>query len=298
MNQKNDINTIFLLGVLPRSGTNYIFRSILSHPEILQTSQPGEDYLLMSSDTMISFVDQVSAKWSPNWDGLDKNLQYNKLQNHLTESLIKYLQPALNYKPSKYIMTKTPQTFGLKNWDTLFPTSKLILVIRDGKDVIESGVRSFKWNYVGSMKKYAESLDRISTFISNQSPNDFCLLKYEEFKKDPKAQLERVYKYLDLDPQLVDFDKIGDMPIYGSSKNIDEKSGEFKWVVSNENKSKSKKLPWHPLMVKRYQRICSKAITEFGYSKESSFSDEAKSFKALKKYLRAELREIKRRIFY
>lgn len=290
-------NHIFLFGVMPRSGTNFIFRTILKHPAVKIAKPPGEDYLIYGIEHLDQYLEKVNSKWSSNWNGMNKELQVAKLRLSLVSGLYSYLQKDIDLDNNNYTISKTPRTDGLSNFRKYFPHSKLIILIRDGRHIIQSGVKSFKWMYIHSMMEYNESLKRIKSFIGEKPDNDYCLIKYEEFIKNPTLELKKIFKYLDLNDDTYDFSMINKMPVYGSSEQIDN-SGNFIWKVKEKAISNNslKKIDWHPLMNKRYNKICSEASRSFGYNVDLHSYD--KSITALFKYLREELRELKRRLFY
>lgn len=290
-------NLLFLFGVLPRSGTNFVFKSILLHPDINKSFHPGEDYILSQSQHLKLYVDKLVDKWSPRWEGTDRVVQKKRILDNLSKAHYNYLKQDDNIK-AKYIFTKTPSTEGIENLSMLFPESKAIFLVRDGKSLIRSGVKSFIWTYIDSMKKYAQSLSRIKSIVSQDNHKNCLVINYEKFCSNPEKELKSIYNFLELDPSSINYSQVSQMPVLGSSDHIDDKTGKFKWVVSNESSStkpKFKKLEWHPLMLKRYNSIC-KIASEFGYDDSNVSFDN--SFKAFIFYIREELREIKRRLFY
>ena len=298
MEIKQRTNIAFLLGVMPRSGTNYIFRAILHHPLIDKVVPPGEDYLLYGSNYLWEFIDKVQSKWSNNWEGMDRLKYRQRLVNSLQSGLAQYLLPKNeSYKEGKYFFTKTPRTDNLNTFKELFPDSKLIIVVRDGKQIVTSGVKSFKWTYIKSMKEYSESLQRIIAFINHNPPESYCVVKYEKFCQNPELEIKKILNYLELDVNLYDFSLISEMPVLGSSNEVNDQTGDFEWKVVEKTKVKPyKPIKWHPLLFWRYRQICGNFTSFFGY--EDNDYQAQYSMKSMGKYFRAELRQLKIKLFY
>jgi hypothetical protein len=61
-------NPIFIHGILPRSGTNYLWDLLLLHPDASPPVVPvREDLFLNHSDHLIAFTSAVQSSWDPAW---------------------------------------------------------------------------------------------------------------------------------------------------------------------------------------------------------------------------------------
>ena len=59
---------IFIHGILPRSGTNFLWDLLLLHPDCCRGREPvNEDLFLDQSDHLVAFSDAVRAIWDPRW---------------------------------------------------------------------------------------------------------------------------------------------------------------------------------------------------------------------------------------
>lgn len=57
---------IFIHGILPRSGTNFLWDLLRLHPDCAPARVPvDEDWFLAHSDHLVHFVDDVGAAWDP-----------------------------------------------------------------------------------------------------------------------------------------------------------------------------------------------------------------------------------------
>ena len=58
---------LFLLGVSPRSGTNYLSDLVGLHPRCAVIRGIWEDFLLAEFDHLESYVEEVAGNWQPRW---------------------------------------------------------------------------------------------------------------------------------------------------------------------------------------------------------------------------------------
>lgn len=57
---------ILVLGIMPRSGTNYLYDLLLTHADCTASRVP-EDFLVAQAHWLNGYVEAVHGKWSPRW---------------------------------------------------------------------------------------------------------------------------------------------------------------------------------------------------------------------------------------
>lgn len=227
-------NCLFIIGICPRSGTNFLYNLLIRHPDCAPSIRGGQDNLLYKIHLLREYSKGTESYWKDHWGQSEPALKQS-----LSKGILDYLVPDEEEGKAKVHVTKTPHTFNLKTFFEFFPDCKLIITLRNGQDAIESGMRSFPWNYDDSCKMYKESADRILEFVKdNPDHPQLHVVKYETLVKEGSDALEQVLKFSDLDPERYDFKHLTDMPVYGSS-NVKKKSGAEKvhWepVKKDEN---------------------------------------------------------------
>lgn len=131
---------IFIIGITQRCGTNFLYDLLRLHPDCGAPSLIWEDYLAANSDLLDSYVNSVSKLWARSLgDGLK-----DELYRHLGDGLISFLTEQID---TKRVLTKTPSIRNLGNFFKLFPHARLLILIRDGRAVVESSVKSFDEGY-------------------------------------------------------------------------------------------------------------------------------------------------------
>ena len=206
---------IFVLGILHRSGTNFLRDLLCEHPDCAMVQQIGEDYLLAHADILEDYVDKVSRSWNTEWDR--EGLLKHRLQECLAQgsiswlaSITKEVYPAL----SRYLVTKTPSVRHLRG-ASMFPESKVIVLVRDGRAVVESGIRSFGWPFEQAVRAWANAAEVIAEERDRGMP--FLLVRYEDLVQDLRAELQRIFEFLGIDSNQYDFKKAENLPVKGSS---------------------------------------------------------------------------------
>ncbi|MEM9542852.1 MAG: sulfotransferase, partial [Cyanobacteria bacterium P01_E01_bin.42] len=175
---------IFILGTMPRSGTNFLYNLICLHLDC-RGCFIGEDFLVSRSDLLIKYVDSLYQQWPPRWKVRETIGSPNLLCQYIGYSLIEFLNlPAsdLSGSPPKRLVTKTPRIRNIEHFFTLFPHAYLLIIIRDGRSVIESGVKSFNWLYEDSIREWADTAQTVLDFQHDmQNTNHkFLIVRYED----------------------------------------------------------------------------------------------------------------------
>lgn len=261
------------------------------HPDCFGGGPVAEDFLVHASPLLRTYVNSVQANWNPVW-GIDQKVgPPGTLLRDLGEGLRRFLQrqlpgntalqpvappsaPASEKNPPKILLTKTPSVVGAEHFFDLFPDDYLILLVRDGRAVVESGVRSFGWNHEDATRSWASKAKTILALkekYKNKSEK-LLLLKYEDVVKDEKTALLGIFDFLALDPDRFDFDRIKSLGVIGSSETKKE-GGAVHW------RRVEKKQDFNPLgrfshwdrkKHDRFNWLAGHAMTQFGYNLETT----------------------------
>src|SRR4051794_23791905 len=146
------VTPIFLLGILERSGTNYLCDLIRAHPDVGVRRPIWEDKLLRQGQFLKKYVDTVAATWDAHWNVPPD--EPDKLLRLLGSGIEKFITDGAE---TSHVIVKTPSVENLPMFFDLFPDAALIVLVRDGRSVTESGVRSFGWSYPVTMKQWADA---------------------------------------------------------------------------------------------------------------------------------------------
>ncbi len=205
---------IFILGICRRSGTNFLSDLLGLHPECSVVEAPPEDFLLENAGYLQMYADAVGRSWKPKWDP-EGNLK-SLLLTYLTASWIPFLAhlaPSKNSRTPRYVVTKTP---SVKNLDLVsrIPNAKILVLIRDGRDVVASAVSSFDDRFETATQTFAQGARTIVAAKEKNLP--FMLVRYEALCRNLSAEMTKIFAYLDISPELYDFSGAANLPVRGS----------------------------------------------------------------------------------
>jgi hypothetical protein len=275
MNQKNISPTtdhlsykypIFILGITPRSGTNFLFDLLRLHPEIAPPEPIWEDFLLHHIDLLDTYIKEVKKRWDPKWGiiGIEE-----LLYTSLGDSLISFLNLLVK---NKNIVTKTPSVNNLNMFFKFFSHSKLLILVRDGRSVVESGVKSGFWSYEEGMRKWSEAAKKILKFkiTAKAKSGDYLIVKFEELVNNTEDEIIKIFNFLNLEFKGYNLKAAKNLPVKGSSI----LRGPYKtlnWKPISKTKEFNPTIRWKQWNWKLHERfnwVAGSASEQFGYEKK------------------------------
>ena len=227
---------IFILGIMPRSGTNFLKDVVELHPDCGFNGPPlVEDYLAQNTDWLVKYAKSVAKDWNALGRGFDYSGLEEELGHFLGNGAISFLQSRI---AAKRLLTKTPSVRNLKHFFKLFPKARLIIVVRDGRAVVESGVKSFGWQYEDAFHEWAEAASIIIEFdrVHKASNYQYLIVRYEEVWNNLEEEVTKILNFLDLDTESYDFDTALNLPVRGSSTVRSESSDKMLWKAVEKPK--------------------------------------------------------------
>lgn len=281
------IDPIFILGIMPRCGTNFLHDLLCLHPDCVPGGIIWEDFLLAHADLLVKYANAVYKHFNPNWKVEETLGAVSLLCKCLGDSLVSFLNLQLKHAQlsetrmttnskeisPKKLVTKTPSVKNLRYFFNIFPHSSLIIIVRDGRSVVESGVKTFNWNYEKAMRNWATAARTILQFIQdNQNANQkYLLVRYEDLYKHKEEELRKIFSFLDLDLHAYDFDATSNLPVRGSSQSRAHTCQHVHWE-GTENIRYFNPLDrashWNSALHERFNWIAGDSIVAFGYEKQ------------------------------
>lgn len=229
----NNPNPIFIFGMLQRTGTNFLENLLIKHPHC-SSSVIYEGHLLNQADFLSSYITETQNKWQRM--GFDKhvNFSHDGFYECIGEGIIHYLynlqKQHASYVKGQRLMIKTPSIANLDIFPLLFPQSKILILIRNGKNVVESHFRSFSKEPKNKgwfakereffMHLWADAANKLIQFEQSQSQkqSNYLIVKYEDLYMNTEQEIRRIFDFLDLDVNCYSFDyALNNTPVIGSS---------------------------------------------------------------------------------
>lgn len=253
---------IFLLGVTPRSGTNFLWDLLRLHPNCVIPREPiWEDNLLVHADLLEAYARRTAASWH------DAGEQRARLGAQLLASVGEGLCSFLRTTPGR-LVTKTPHVHRLDAFFPLFPDAALVLLVRDGRAVAQSARDTFGGTLEGWARRWAEAVDTVLRFDEDHRGQGlrYRIVRYEDLVEDRRARLRELFAFLELDPATYDFDAADELPVRGSSALKRGDAVEWGPVRAGPGFDPTTRFAaWSPRTHRRFNWIAARQLQALGY---------------------------------
>jgi hypothetical protein len=254
-----------ILGLTPRSGTNLLYRLLLEHPDCAPARQPGEDFVVHGVDHLVRYVDSVASMWNPDWNR--EGERATDLARALGRGWLAHLRPDAD---AAAFVTKTPSVRGIAHLHRFLPEARVLALVRDGRDVAESGARSFGWTYGEAFRGWAAAAEELVSHTEAGSASGTSIVRFESLVRDRRAEMGRVLEACGLDGDRFDFEASSKLPVYGSSTAAGD-GREIDWdpVPAPEGFDPvGRWSTWDGRLRARYDRVCGRVSARLGYPRE------------------------------
>lgn len=221
------LTPIFVLGTKGRSGTGYLSELLRLHPRCARPDYPldREDWLLKEASLLSRYVSSISnrihrARFEPrDVTGLDDRL-LGGLGRGLLDAFVE------NAGNASHLVLKSPSLSNLDIGTRMFPRATFIVIIRNGRDSVESSLRSWPTERDGTpvpMATYARHwvagvrrlVDAMETL-----PGRFMSLRYEDLLAEPERRLRQLFAFSGLAADDYPFADARELSLYGSSTHV------------------------------------------------------------------------------
>ncbi|MDH3446365.1 MAG: sulfotransferase, partial [Deltaproteobacteria bacterium] len=252
---------IFIHGILQRSGTNLLNQALLLHPDCVQpVTKIRENWFLHYSDSLSEYSEQLFHVWSnPDWGGnqFSQSSFFSRIGDALLAYLVEQTPEALNRR----LLSKTPSVRHLERCFKFFPSSKVIIIVRDPRDVAVSALKTWGRPIAKTLDEWCLACQSIVQFENTAPPQSYLLIRYEDLVAEPEEVVRNCLSFLNL--QDVDFpwERLGELPVFGSS----EFAG---WQVQKAESSFDPVGRWKSLSIEQRQSfsdIPPTFLSYFGY---------------------------------
>ena len=206
---------VFIIGIEHRSGTNFLSDLLALHADCCRPATIGEDFLLHHAEYLRRYALGLHESWNPEWRS---SVSQDEIGAALGRGLLDVLKHQAD-RPAARLVTKTPRADRLSLFPWLFPDHPLLVIIRDGRSLVESAVRSFGWSYGKAIDRWARGARRILEFDRDEQAGDcrYLVVRYEDLVTDLDGELSRILAFLRLSTSRYDFAAAHALPVRGSS---------------------------------------------------------------------------------
>jgi hypothetical protein len=263
-----ETSPIFILGITPRSGTNYLWDLLRLHPSCGAARHPvREDLFLEHAEHLTRFAAEVRSSWDPKWGVFEDGIE-NELLAALGDGLLGFL----TVDPQRRLLTKSPSVRNLDRFFELFPRARLLILVRDGRSVVQSCMATFGWEFERAAREWASAGSQILRFIDAATDDaTFRLVRYEDLLDDLEGTMRGILAYLDLDPAAWDLEAARRLPVRGSSVDFGPGHDKIHWDPVERTADFDPRRrwgSWSPGMLERFAWIGGVPMRRFGYELE------------------------------
>jgi len=215
---------IYIAGVSPRSGTNYLNRLVSKHPSCV-TIADGEDHFLSKSTLLRLFAERVYNHWNEDW-AIKKENASGEVLGAIGEGLVGFLRSQATDEDGSAadadfhtVVTKTPHAKNARLFPRLFHDGFLIVLIRDGRAVTESRMKTFEQSFDAAVRGWRRGARDVIRLVEEHgwSSEWHCTVKYEDVFRQPDDELRQLFDAVSLDPSLYPYSYLEDVAVVGSS---------------------------------------------------------------------------------
>lgn len=262
---------IFIHGVMPRSGTNLLSDILALHPKTIQNpARLWEFPILRVADGADALEREFQFLFPPNRD---------VIQPHTILTLLAqgWMRALRHDAGDAHMILKTPHMQFIGLFEAVFPDEKLFLVIRDGRDVIESSLASFRNNR--PLRKGFSALahewamaTHAALLTAQRLKGQAMLVRYEDLARTEQTYTQSLLHHAGLDPVPYKWNELPLLPIRGSSELA--RTGEVNWqpqAKSVDFRPTGRWQAWPESLKRKFRNIAGTALIEAGYERNAQW---------------------------
>lgn len=260
----------FVLGVMPRSGTNFLERLLLTHPDT--EGAPGglrELPALGAAGALEGFRDALGRLYGPNADLFARH-------EWLAYALGGYLNAARAgcAEGTRTLLIKDPRVRNVWLFDAVTPPdTRALIVLRDGRYLVDSTIRTWPLRPLGRTFEDVclewEAATRATLDYAEAAPEGRVRpVRYEDLVARGPAEMAEICGWLGLDPAGLDAAALEGAPVLGSSTHSREEGGKVGWTPVQKDAAfdpTGRALDWTAAQKATFERICGATQARAGY---------------------------------
>ncbi|GAB4237947.1 MAG: hypothetical protein Tsb0034_13320 [Ekhidna sp.] len=200
--------------------------------------------------------------------------QAKRLMGFIGNGILSYFSEDL--KSNQRLLLKTPDTGNIEDYFHLFPQTKVLILIRDGRDTVESFAKS--WGGLATFKRMTRRWkDRIIQLESFQQrlnasgmKDKYLIVKYESLNENQEGEVMKALNFIGLEPDKYPWEALKKLPVLGSSDFRGE-SKEVNWKPLQKNDQfnpTGKWIEWSKGKKRTFKKIAGSELIRLGYEKD------------------------------
>lgn len=258
---------LMIHGIMPRSGTVYVGELLRLHPDLhaypnqiweLPFLQRAEDMAKLEQDFLWAYEQNMGKIGEGDFAAL------------FGAAFVRYLY---GWVPEgKRMLLKVPSVAYLSQFFNVFPHEHLLVLIRDGRDVVHSTVKTWPQITFGmACRRWKRSAQMVlacdQRFKAEGRP--YFKAQFGHAVRDPETFVKKVCDRFQLDVAKYPFERIGEIGVRGSAALSQE--GQVAWAPVEPPKGFNPVGRWQDWPWRRkwlFKRIAGRELMALGYAED------------------------------
>jgi hypothetical protein len=262
---------ILLHGALQRTGTNYVAALLALHPDIASLEGVVYEFAFL---TLVGDIMAMQKKFEARAAGASGTRSPSDFAALFGTGMLTHL--CNMWSKGNRVLLKVPGVGFLNYFPVAFAHEHLLLLNRDGRDVVESIQRSWPaWRFEDACRDWDRSAKLMLAFQQRMAGSfTFDMIRYEDAVREPEMMIRRLCQKFDLDESRYPFEQIESVPLLGSSALRRWGQDEWQWKRVQRPKDfdpfgRWKK--WGPEEKNTFKRIAGQSLIDSGYADDKSW---------------------------
>lgn len=258
---------LFIHGIMPRTGTVYVGELLRLHPDLHGLPrQLWELPLVQLSDHVLKLQRAFVRIYDQNADKMGES----DFLGIFGAGMLEYLQAAT--PPGKRMLIKVPSVQYLHYFPVMYPGQHLLVLVRDGRDVVQSTVRTWpQILFPFACRRWRRAAEMVAGYDADHrdQTSGYWLARFEDAMLDPEGFVREACRRFRLDVTRYPFDRIASIDVRGSSQL--KQQGKVTWSPKARPPGFS---PigywpgWSRGRKRTFKRIAGQALMTLGYCED------------------------------
>lgn len=274
---------IYISSPTQRSGTNFICNALNLHAEIIfpEADQlPKEHFLYSHADVLSNYFSKTLGYW-PKWVKDKQSLVaiHGEMMSQVGSGMLRVISNNIK-NSTKTLLLRTPDAGNIEYFPSLFPNGKLLIVIRDGRDTVDSFVKSFSgsWAFKKMARRWSSRIEYLYDVYDNMQTagkrDQIEIIRYENLNRNPADTMKGILSFLGLAEKEYDWEQLEELPVMGSSTQFNRSSGNEFWqseAKTDPSSFSEKWVSWSSSKKHTFKKIAGSQLIRAGYEKDLSW---------------------------
>lgn len=260
---------IFVHGVMTRSGTNYCGDLLRQHSDIEAYPYNLWEVPLLQAKREVNLLQNAFVA------GYRKNksvLGPGAFEALVGAAFVGFMHAGV--PEDKRLLVKVPRVSYLSHFSTMFPKEDCLLLLRDGRDVVASSMKTWPGkDFSDTARMWRDSTVLMRHVFRQQIGQRICrMYKFENLSDNPEQFVRDACESYDLDSQHYPFENVATLTVHGSSNLFS--AGEVNWEPQEKPKdfvSSGKWQGWTYREKARFKRVAGDVLIESGYASDNNW---------------------------